>query len=391
MLKRALFFLLLLCLPGLALPDGTVERQTAVKLYRGTAIVAASDPKSSAYVPDLTPARCEAMREEGWQAEASKRTSGTSTWKCQVEERAIVSFSPAPVQTCGARPGADEQRQQTCPAGTVGTWLQDRTWSLLDYPTCWALSDWSPAAPPPGMCAPVAPTPGTTLYINAGGPAVSNYVADAHFVGGTVSSTCRRTYSGIFPTRRYDPASFEYRIPVANGAYAVKLLTRECWNDAVGLRSQRASIEGVSVPEYDTYTTANGGVISTERTVTVADGTLNIVVTAVKGDAILNGIDIVPASGSGPTEPAPSGTAKLNWLAPTQNKDGSALTDLAGYRVAYGATPTELVHTVQIANPGVTSYVLTELSPGTYYFGVRAYKTDGTESASSNIVSKVVP
>lgn len=86
-----------------------------------------------------------------------------------------------------------------------------------------------------------------------------------------------------------------------------------------------------------------------------------------------------------------SGRAVLSWTPPTQNTDGSALTNLAGYRVSYGTSSTALTSTIQIANPGVSNYTISNLAPGTYYFAVRAYKSSGTESNNSNVVSKVVP
>jgi hypothetical protein len=85
----------------------------------------------------------------------------------------------------------------------------------------------------------------------------------------------------------------------------------------------------------------------------------------------------------------PPGTATLRWAPPTQNTDGTALTDLTGYRIHYGASPTALTSAIQIANPGSTSHTLSNLVPGTYYFSVRAY-TAGGESALSNVLSKVV-
>lgn len=153
-------FGLCLMIAGAAIADGTVEdRQTAVKLYRGVSIIAASDPNSKVHVPGFTAAACELLLEARWQKEAVTRTSGSATYKCQVEERAIVSFHRAPVTsppTCGAKP-ADEQQQQTCPLGTTGTWLQDRVWTLQPYPTCWTQGQWTPSSPPADMCAPVPP------------------------------------------------------------------------------------------------------------------------------------------------------------------------------------------------------------------------------------------
>lgn len=87
---------------------------------------------------------------------------------------------------------------------------------------------------------------------------------------------------------------------------------------------------------------------------------------------------------------APRGTATLSWTPPTQNTDGTALSNLAGYRIHYGTTPSALTQTIQLASAGASSYIVTNLAPGTYYFAMRAYTSGGTESANSNVVSKVV-
>ena len=82
--------------------------------------------------------------------------------------------------------------------------------------------------------------------------------------------------------------------------------------------------------------------------------------------------------------------AMLTWTPPTQNTDGTPLTNLAGYRVNYGASASSLVQVAQIANPAVTGHTISNLTPGTWFFGVKAYTTQGSESALSNIVSKAV-
>jgi len=84
------------------------------------------------------------------------------------------------------------------------------------------------------------------------------------------------------------------------------------------------------------------------------------------------------------------GAVELTWEPPTTNTDGSALTNLAGYRIVYGASPTQLTQTIQVASAGMSSYVVENLAPGTYYFALRAYTTKGAESADSNVVTKVV-
>ncbi len=83
-------------------------------------------------------------------------------------------------------------------------------------------------------------------------------------------------------------------------------------------------------------------------------------------------------------------SATLGWTAPTQNTDGSTLTNLAGYRIHYGTSASVLSQTIQVNNAGLTRYVIENLAPGTYYFSVKAYSSTGTESGSSNIVSKTV-
>lgn len=80
--------------------------------------------------------------------------------------------------------------------------------------------------------------------------------------------------------------------------------------------------------------------------------------------------------------------ALITWTAPTENTDGTALTNLAGYRVHWGQAATELIHTMQLDNPGLLAYTVEGLTPGTWFFAVRAFTTQGAESALSNIVSK---
>ena len=98
----------------------------------------------------------------------------------------------------------------------------------------------------------------------------------------------------------------------------------------------------------------------------------------------------LPAFSITVTQPT-NGSASLSWTPPTQNTDGSTITSLAGYRVQYGTSSGALTQTIQVANPGVASYVVTGLSSGTWYFAVRAYSSSGAESANSNVTSKTIP
>jgi hypothetical protein len=79
--------------------------------------------------------------------------------------------------------------------------------------------------------------------------------------------------------------------------------------------------------------------------------------------------------------------ATLNWVVPTQNADGSTLADLKGFKVHYGTASQTYTDTIDVSNAGLTTYVVQNLPPGTYYFSVTAYNSAGFESPGSAEVS----
>jgi hypothetical protein len=94
------------------------------------------------------------------------------------------------------------------------------------------------------------------------------------------------------------------------------------------------------------------------------------------------------------TASAPSGgtgAATLSWTLPTLNTNGSALTNLAGVRIYYGTSSSNLSHQIQLAGTATTTYMIDNLASGTWYFGAAAYNTAGTQSAMSTVVSKSIP
>jgi hypothetical protein len=82
-------------------------------------------------------------------------------------------------------------------------------------------------------------------------------------------------------------------------------------------------------------------------------------------------------------------SADLSWTAPTQNVDGSALTNLSGYKVYWGSSPRTYSSTANVSGAGTTTFT-TNLAPGTWYFAVTAVDSTGAESAKTNEVSKTV-
>lgn len=85
------------------------------------------------------------------------------------------------------------------------------------------------------------------------------------------------------------------------------------------------------------------------------------------------------------------GSVTLNWTPPTQNEDGTPLTDLAGYRFLWGPSAGNYPNSVTVNNPGITSYVIDNLAPGTYVFAAKAVNSAGVESQFSNTASKTIP
>ena len=98
--------------------------------------------------------------------------------------------------------------------------------------------------------------------------------------------------------------------------------------------------------------------------------------------------------------------ARLQWSPPTQNADGTPLTDLAGYWVQYGSLPRatpgfagyEMTSDVGMPDCGpddqgvvTCTYAIDSLPTGTWYFAVTSYDVLGNVSDLSNEVSREAP
>lgn len=84
------------------------------------------------------------------------------------------------------------------------------------------------------------------------------------------------------------------------------------------------------------------------------------------------------------------GQAVLSWMPPTTRTDGTPLTNLSGYRIYYGNTPSGLSNFIDVNTAGVTNYVVDNLTAGTWYFAITAFDTAGSESAMSTAASKTI-
>lgn len=84
------------------------------------------------------------------------------------------------------------------------------------------------------------------------------------------------------------------------------------------------------------------------------------------------------------------GSMSLSWTPPVTNTNGTALTDLAGYRIYYGISEGNYPNRVVINSAGVSSYVVDNLAPDTYYVVATSVNSTGIESAYSNVAIKTV-
>lgn len=86
-----------------------------------------------------------------------------------------------------------------------------------------------------------------------------------------------------------------------------------------------------------------------------------------------------------------TGAVELSWDAPSENSDGSPLTDLARSRVYIGqSSPISQDSGSWVTVEDGTTHTFTDLSPGVYYFAVSAVNVQGAESALSNEVEKTI-
>ena len=81
----------------------------------------------------------------------------------------------------------------------------------------------------------------------------------------------------------------------------------------------------------------------------------------------------------------------LSWSPPTLNVNGTSITDLAGYRIHYGTSPTALNSVIMVANAATTNQVVGNLASGTWYFAMTSYNAENIESALTAVLQVTVP
>jgi Putative Ig domain len=98
-----------------------------------------------------------------------------------------------------------------------------------------------------------------------------------------------------------------------------------------------------------------------------------------------------PPSSSAPSANSTQGSVTVGWAAPTENTNGSALTNLSGFKVYYGTASKQYTQSVTVSSPSVLSQLISSLTVGqTYFFAVAAVSSAGVESSYSPEVSATI-
>ncbi len=80
----------------------------------------------------------------------------------------------------------------------------------------------------------------------------------------------------------------------------------------------------------------------------------------------------------------------ISWQAPTQNVDGSQLTDLASYRIYYGTQSGSYTQSVDVTDATATQHSFSAAS-GEYFVTMTALDMDGNESAYATEIVRSAP
>ena len=179
------------------------------------------------------------------------------------------------------------------------------------------------------------------------------------------------------------------RAPTITGTPAASVIAGQAYSfqpTASDPENQRLTFSIVGQPSWANFSTTTGRLSGTPTSgdvrtysgivIRVSDGTTTVPLPTFS----------IAVTAAGTT----TGSATLRWTPPTRNEDGTPIENLAGYRVYYGTSTGNLNQVITIASPTVTSAVIQNLTPATWYFALKAYNAANVESSFSNIASKTI-
>ena len=184
------------------------------------------------------------------------------------------------------------------------------------------------------------------------------------------------------------PISVPNQAPTISGTPLTSAKTNEAYSfqpTAVDPDGDTITFKVSNKPAWASFDTKTGKLAGTPSSSSTGKFSgITIVATDGANNSQLGPFDITV------TSTATTGSATLSWQPPTENADGSPLTNLAGYKIRYGTKSDTLTLEVKISNPGITTAMIEDLAPATWYFTVSAYTSTGVESLPSAVGSKTV-
>jgi hypothetical protein len=154
----------------------------------------------------------------------------------------------------------------------------------------------------------------------------------------------------------------------------------------VSLSSTMVTFAITGQPSWAHFDMSNGNLSGTP-TINDEGTTAHITITASNATS---SVSITPFTIQVKAPAAGTSTATLSWAAPTENTDGSPVTDLAGYYIIYGTNPNELTNTITVTDAATTTFEIHGLPQGTYYFAVVAFNSAGLDSGQSSLASQTI-
>ena len=243
------------------------------------------------------------------------------------------------------------------------------------------------------------------IAINCGGSAVTNWVADEDFTGGTADVTTNTiSTSGVpnpapaavYQSNRYGNTTYTIGGFTAGTSYTVRLHFCETYFTAAGDRTFDVSINGNQVlTNFDIYATAgatNQAVVEQFTATANGSGQIVIATTTVINNAQINGIEILGSSGSCTSVP-PTGPTSLSASAISSSSIGLSWPTgfanppctVTAYDVFRSTTNGFAPSASNMIASGVTGTTYTDTglaASTTYYYLVETLDSFGASAAS---------
>jgi len=229
----------------------------------------------------------------------------------------------------------------------------------------------------------IATASGTT-YSNTGLPGATSF---RYRVRATDAANNLSSYSATATAATAATPAAGNRPPVISGSSTKSVVAGTAYAftpTASDPDGQTLTFSVMGAPAWASFNSSTGRLSGTPGAGNVGL-TEGIVITASDGAAYAS----LPAFSLAVVQAA-TGSATISWLPPTQRTDGSALTNLAGYRIRFGTSATAMNQVITLNGSGLTSYMVEGLTPGKWYFGLSAFDSSGVESNTSNVGSKTI-